>query len=199
LRVKKYTAGKDAGDGGANAADSREWVFDLLAKPRYRKRVQQLEALDLRRRAGCEPCLRALVVDDWTPETLYHVGWCASCRSAAIALGLEAPVAGSSWLRRRAAWLAVAAFAAIAIPLVGSQVIGNDRSPAADRGGLASTVGTFGTATTPGAGSGGDDDGGGATGTPVTQVPRSKPSSAVGHRRGAGGKRSAHKVLPKTT
>ena len=134
--MNTYEAGKGAGDAGPDAADSREWVFGLLSKPRYRERVQQLEGLDLRRRAGCEPCLQALVTGDWTPETLYHVGWCDSCRSAAIALGLEAPAEKSSWVRRRAAWLVVAAFAVIAIPLVGSQVVG-DGSTSADRGGLA--------------------------------------------------------------
>ena len=89
--MNQYEAGRDKAAAGMDAADSREWVFGVLSKPRYRERVQQLEGLDLRRRAGCEPCLQALVTGDWTPETLYHVGWCDSCRSAAIALGLEAP------------------------------------------------------------------------------------------------------------
>ena len=106
----------------ARDPDSREWVFGLLGTPRYRERMEQLETLELRRRPGCEPCLRALVVDEWTPETLHHLGWCDSCRAATIALGMHAPAAAASWYRRRAAWLAVAAFAVVAVPLVGSQV-----------------------------------------------------------------------------
>jgi hypothetical protein len=73
--VRTYTAGK-GGDGvGQEHPDTREWVFGLLATPRYRERMEQLETLELRRRSGCEPCLRSLVVDNWTPETLHHVGW----------------------------------------------------------------------------------------------------------------------------
>ncbi len=59
--MNQYEAGKDKAAAGVDAADSREWVFGVLSKPRYRERVQQLEGLDLRRRAGCEPCLQALV------------------------------------------------------------------------------------------------------------------------------------------
>ena len=98
--MKKYVAGKDA---GADAPDSREWVFGLLGKPRYRQRMQPAQGA---RPAPPRAQLRSRASGRWswgdrTPDTLYHVGWCDSCRSAAIALGLEAPAAGSSWLRRR--------------------------------------------------------------------------------------------------
>ena len=140
--MRKYVAGKAAGGGAQEQPDTREWVFGLLAKPRYRERMEQLERLDLRRRPGCEPCLRALVVDEWTPDALYHMGWCESCRSAAIALGMHDPAAAGAWYRRRAAWLAVAAVAAIAAPLVGSQVLSSRDSQVAARGGSASSVRT---------------------------------------------------------
>jgi hypothetical protein len=195
-RVKTYSAG--TGDGGSDP-DGREWVFGLLASPRYRERVQQLEGLDLLRRPGCEPCLRALVVRDWTPATLHHLGWCESCRRAALALGMRAPAAeGATWFRRHAAWLAVAAFAAVAVPLVASEVV--DRgSSGGQRGGVAiSTTATSGTST-PGATTVVTTDPG--TTTPatttgsVTPVPRSKPVKAVRHTRGG----VAKKALPLTT
>jgi hypothetical protein len=181
--VRTYSAGTDA---GPLRPESREWVFGLLETPRYRKRMEQLEKLDLRRRPGCEPCLRSLVTDEWTPETLHHLGWCDSCRAATIALGMHSPPADASWVRRRAAWLAVAAFAVVAVPLVGSQVI--DRgSQLGARGGSAHQIPAATTgATTPSTTT---------TGTPVTPVPRSKPTSAVGHARSGGGK----KALPMTT
>jgi hypothetical protein len=202
-RVRTYTAGKDD-DGSPEQADSREWVFGLLETPRYRRRMQQLEAMDLRRRAGCEPCLRALVVGSWTPETLHHLGWCDSCRRAAIALGMQAPAdEGPAWYRRHAAWLAVAAFAVVAVPLVGSQVI--DRgSQVGVRGGSATAVpGVIATdpGTTPGTTTPGtttpviaQTTTTGPPTTTITPVPRRKPASAVGHQRGG-----AKKALPHTT
>ena len=94
--VRTYTAGKAAGGGGQEQPDTREWVFGLLATAALSRRMEQLERLDLRRRPGCEPCLRALVMDEWTPDALYHMGWCESCRSAAIALGMHAPAAAGA-------------------------------------------------------------------------------------------------------
>ena len=189
--MRKYVAGKAAGGGAQEQPDTREWVFGLLAKPRYRERMEQLERLDLRRRSGCEPCLRALVVDEWTPDALYHMGWCESCRSAAIALGMHDPAAaGGAWYRRRAAWLAVAAVAAIAAPLVGSQVLSSRDSQVAARGGSASSVASSRTPSTPGTTVSGT---GGKTVTPVRR------SRRVGHARGAIASRRAHKALPLTT
>jgi hypothetical protein len=193
--MRKYLAGKDAGDVRQGQADTREWVFGLLGKPRYRQRLQQLEGLDLRRRSGCEPCLRALVMDEWTPDALHHMGWCESCRSAAIALGMHAPAARAAWYRRRAVWLAVAVAAAIAAPLVGSQVISNQGPQVASRGGSAHGVASSRTHGTTGTGTTGDGD------TKVTPLPRSKRTRRVGHARGAGASRRArvHKALPMTT
>ncbi len=83
--MNRYEAGKDPVEewGG----ETRDWVFPLLGNPRYRQRLEGLASVDLTRRPGCESCLRSLVMDEWTPETLHHVGWCDSCRRASIALG----------------------------------------------------------------------------------------------------------------
>ena len=199
--MRRYTAGQDAGDGQAHP-DSREWVFGLLATPRYRRRVEQLDALDLRRRTGCEPCLRALVTDQWTPDALHHLGWCDSCRAATIALGMHAPAAAdASFLRRRAAWLAVAAFVVIAVPLVGSQVVNQGSQVGVRGGGAVSTAGSSG-ATTPGTTTPGTTTP--TTTTPtttttttgtVTPVPRSRSSATVTNTHGGGAK----KALPLTT
>jgi hypothetical protein len=192
--MRRYVAGKHAGDGAQEDPETREWVFGLLATPRFRRRIQQLEQLDLRRRPGCEPCLRAVVVDGWTPDALYHLGWCESCRAAAIALGMHSGAAATAtWYRRRAVWVAVAAVAAIAAPLVGSQVVSNRDSQVA-RGGSASDVGSSRSPSTTGT-----TDTTATGGTQVTLVPRSRPSRAVGHAPGAKASRGAHKVLPLTT
>jgi hypothetical protein len=199
--MKTYTAGKDGGDASRDP-DSREWVFGLLGTPRYRERMEQLESLELRRRSGCEPCLRALVVDEWTPEALHHLGWCDSCRAATIALGMHAPAAQASFVRRRAAWLAVAAFAVVAVPLVGSQVI-NHGSQIEVRGGGAVNVpaatapASTAPATTPGTTTPVTTDPGTTTPvstTPVTPVPRSKPTTS-----GSATSARGHKALPLTT
>jgi hypothetical protein len=198
--VNTYTSGQDGG-GAPEHPDSREWVFGLLANPRYRRRMEQLEGLDLRRRPGCEPCLRALVTGEWTPEALHHLGWCDSCGAAAVALGMHAPAAASSFFRRRAGWLAVAAFAVVAVPLVGSQVInqgsqarggGAIRVPAATTGKPSTAPSTTPGTTTPATTTPGTTTPG--TTTPVTPVPRSKPS-ASGNLASARG----HKALPHTT
>jgi hypothetical protein len=195
--MKTYNAGQDDGEPKVQP-DSREWVFGLLANPRYRRRMEQLEALDLRRRTGCEPCLRALVADEWTPDALHHLGWCDSCRAATIALGMHAPAAQASFLRRRAAWLAVAAFAVVAVPLVGSQVI-NRGSQVEVRGGSAISVpaattpaSTTPATTTPGTTTPVTTDPG--TTTPVPPVPRSKPTTS-----GSATSARGHKALPLTT
>jgi hypothetical protein len=128
-----------AGDGELGAPTSREWVFGALATPGYRERCDQLAELDLRRRPGCEPCLQSLVTDQWTPDTLHHLGWCESCRSAAIALG-PAVNAAAKPHRRRALWLAVAAGALILVPLAGSQLVDDPFSSQHVRGGVAQAV-----------------------------------------------------------
>ena len=198
-RVRTYSGGKGGGDGQEHP-DSREWVFGLLATPRYRRRMEQLEALDLRRRTGCEPCLRALVTDQWTPDALHHLGWCDSCRAATIALGMHAPAAAdASFLRRRAGWLAVGAFLVVAVPLVGSQVV-NQGSQVGVRGGGAvdiqpSTTGTADT-TTPGTTtpSTTPETTTPGTTTPITPVPRSKQTTSRSKTSQRG-----HKALPLTT
>ena len=56
--MKTYQAGRDAVEtwGG----ETRAWVFDLLENPDYRRRLEALSELDLKRRAGCErACARS--------------------------------------------------------------------------------------------------------------------------------------------
>jgi hypothetical protein len=131
--MKTYQAGKDPVE--AWGGETRAWVFDLLENPEYRRRLEALAALDLQRRPGCEPCLRALVTDKWDYESLHHLGWCESCRSASLALGMDtsSKKAGSG-NARRALVVVLVAGVAIAAPLAGSQLLnrGND-----DRGGVA--------------------------------------------------------------
>jgi hypothetical protein len=190
--MKTYPASKAAAEGWAPG--TREWVFELLGSSRYRERAELLSGLELRRRPDCEPCLRALVLDEWTPETHHHLGWCDSCRKAGFALGMGAPAAAASAARvgrRHTAWVVLAAGLAIAGPLVASTVIDNPfGSQEAPRGGVAATT-PQAPATTPG---------GPAVTTPgeptVTPVPRGRPASpAVRHGRSARGQRA----LPKTT
>ena len=139
-----YTAGKN-GARELRYAGTREWVFPLLPTRRYRDRVDVISDLELKRRPDCEPTLRALVTDDWTPETIHHVGWCDSCRAAGFALGAGAFAGGRAAPapnRSRALMLAVAAAAVIAVPAVASQVVDNPFGAAqtAVRGGIAHVV-----------------------------------------------------------
>src|SRR4051812_38618936 len=131
--MNRYQAGKDAVEEWSG--ETGDWAFPLLENSRHRQRLDVLAGVELTRRPGCEPCLRALVLDQWTPETLHHVGWCDSCRRASIALGKIPAAAATRARRRRRAVLAtaVAAFA-IAAPLAGSQLIGGGGD---NRGGVA--------------------------------------------------------------
>jgi hypothetical protein len=200
--MKTYQAGK--GPIEAWGGETRGWVFDLLENPRYRERLEVLAGMDLKRRSGCEPCLRALVIDEWSYEALYHLGWCDSCRQASFALGMDGAqgkVAASPH-RRRAVWLALAAAAVIAVPVLGTQVLMDDGSQLA-RGAHAqqvrpATTPSTGPSTTPSTGPSTTPSTGPSTtpGMPtpgtVEPIPRTRPtggSSAAG--------RSA--VLPKTT
>lgn len=146
-QMNRYEAGKDPVEewGG----ETRDWVFPLLGNPRYRERLEVLAGVDLTRRIGCEPCLRSLVLDQWTPETLHHVGWCDSCRKASIALGKMPAAAGvaGAHRRRRAVLIALVAGVAIAAPLAGSQLIGGGGD---NRGGVAQPLPGTTPTTTPG-------------------------------------------------
>jgi hypothetical protein len=180
--MKTYVADKHPAE--TTATGTREWVFGLLPTRRYRERCDQLSALELRRRPDCEPTLRALVLDEWTPETYHHIGWCDSCRTAGFALGMGGPrgVAHSAPRRRRALWLALAAGVAIAAPIAGSQLIDNPFGSQDVRGGVAITVRQ-------------------APPPPqVVPVPRSRPAvtPAVGHERSAITERG-QRALPLTT
>ena len=111
---------------------------------------------------------------------------------------MHAP-ADASFLRRRAGWLAVAAFAVVAVPLVGSQVVNQGSHVGVRGGGAVSTAGSSG-ATTPGTTTPGTTTPGTTVPTTtvpttVTPVPRSRPSATVTSTHGGGAK----KALPLTT
>lgn len=194
--MKTYAAGKHD-DRELRYAGTREWVFPLLPTRRYRDRIALLSGLELRRRADCEPTLRALITNDWTPETIHHVGWCDSCRTAGFALGMGTPAAAreiAGPIRRRAALVGVAAAIAIAVPVVASQTLDNPfgGSQAAVRGGISHIVheispgtttpgsgttgssGTSGSSGSSGASGSSGSTGSGPTTTPIVPVPRSK-------------------------
>ena len=187
--MKTYAAGKHD-DRELRYAGTREWVFPLLPTRRYRDRIALLSGLELRRRADCEPTLRALITNDWTPETIHHIGWCDSCRTEGFALGMGTPAAAreiAGPIRRRAALVGVAAAIAIAVPVVASQTLDNPfggSNQAAGRGGSSHIV----QQASPGTGSSGSSGSSGSTGstgstsgtgsgpstTPIVPVPRSK-------------------------
>jgi hypothetical protein len=138
--MKSYGAGRHGAEGWQ--AGTREWVFGLLPTRHYRERCDLLSRLELRRRPDCEPTLRALVTDEWTPETHHHLGWCDSCRTAGFALSVGTPgTARRAPRRRRTLWLALAAGAAIAAPLGGAQLVDDPFGQKQEvRGGLARSV-----------------------------------------------------------
>lgn len=103
-------------------------MFPLLASPRHRSRVNLISDLAIKRRADCEPTLHSLVTDEWTLETIHHIGWCDSCRTAGFALDVGAFAGGraeASPNRGRAVMVAVIAAAAIVVPAVASQSLDN--------------------------------------------------------------------------
>jgi hypothetical protein len=180
--MRTYQAGEDPVD--AWGGETRAWVFDLIENPGYRRRLEELAGLDLTRRAGCEACLRALVTDDWDYQSLFHLGWCQSCRNASLALGMDTRKTAARPHRRRALAIALVAAVAIAVPIAGSRMIGGGSD---SRGGVAqqvlhttpatpgsTTPSTTPTATTPG-----------STTPPtvpiVDPIPRSKPANGGQH------------------
>ena len=198
--MNTYAAGEAGGE--AASADSREWVFGALGTPGFRERCDQLAELDLRRRPGCEPCLQSLVTDEWTAETNHHLGWCDSCRAAAIALGPGDRVAEEP-RRRRALWLVVALGALILVPLAGSQLIDNPFSGDVARGGVAHAVGPAKVA--PVARSKASGDAKAAGGTAAAGADAGAKSSASGAAGAAGttggktvvpAKSAAHRAVP---
>ncbi|MDX6598877.1 MAG: hypothetical protein QOE87_2764 [Gaiellales bacterium] len=133
--MRTYQAGKDPAE--AWGGETRAWVFDLIENPGHRRRIEQLAVLDLTRRAGCEAGLRALVTDDWDYQTLFHLGWCQSCRNASLALGMDTHKTAVPPHRRRALVIALVAGVAIAAPIAGSRMIGGGSD---SRGGVAQQV-----------------------------------------------------------
>ncbi len=100
--------------------------FGLLANPRYRERAaSNSKGSTCAGGPGCEPCLQALVTEaldarDALPRRLVRLVPVGSDRAR------PRRPAGDSGGRRPRAWLAgVAGGAVIAIPLVGSQVVGD--------------------------------------------------------------------------
>jgi hypothetical protein len=212
--MKTYKAG-EGGDLAERAAENREWVFPLLADSDARHRIGMLDGFDLNRRPSCEPTLYALVSDDWSPEAIYHVGWCESCRTAGFSLRVGAFAGGRpapAPNRRRAVLVAVATAALIIIPVAGSQIVANPfggggGGTSAQPGGGGSTGSTTGhqssdpgstTTTQPRAAT---TDSGATPGTtttspgPVTPERRSRP---VGTRGAAAGTHGSA-ALPHTT
>jgi hypothetical protein len=203
--LKTYAAGKHD-DRELRYAGTREWVFPLLPTRKYRDRLALLSGLELRRRSDCEPTLRALITNDWTPESIHHIGWCDSCRTAGLALGMGTPAAAREVARpiqRRAAFVALAAGAVIAATAVGAQTLGNplSGSEAAVRGGISHLVHQISPSTPahpahPASGSSGSAGASGSSGssgssgasgsgtpttpatTPIVPLPRAKPASA---------------------
>jgi hypothetical protein len=180
--MRTYQPAKDPVE--AWSGETRAWVFDLIENPGHRRRIEQLAVLDLTRRAGCEACLRALVTDDWDYQSLFHLGWCQSCRDASLALGMDtAHKTAVRPHRRRALVIALVAAVAIAVPIAGSRMIGGGSD---SRGGVAqqvphttpatpgSTTPSTTPATTPG-----------STTPPtvpiVDPIPRSKPANGGQH------------------
>jgi hypothetical protein len=213
-----YTAGKN-GDRELRYAGTREWVFPLLPQRRLRDRVSLISALELKRRPDCEPTLHALVTDDWSPETIHHVGWCESCRIAGFALDAGAFAGGRAAPapnRNRALLIAVVAAAAIAVPVLASQVVGNpfDSGQVAVRGGSAHAVhkpgapgshpstspGGSGTTGAPGGAGSGTGDPGGTKTSPGTTTPQ-QPTKIIPRPRSRplGGASASHhaKIVPR--
>ena len=210
--MKTYKAGEN-GDLAERAAENREWVFPLLADAGPRHRIGMLDGFDLNRRPSCEPTLYALVSDDWSPEAIYHVGWCESCRTAGFSLRVGAFAGGRpapAPNRRRAVLVAVATAALIIIPVAGSQIVAN---PFGGGGGTSAQPGGGGST---GAATGHQSSGPGTTGTQpgpdatgsgatpatttpatgtVTPKPRSRPVGTGGAVTGTHGRAA----LPHTT
>lgn len=187
MSMHTHTATKEGGTGWT--AGTREWVFNLLPSRRYRERADLLSNLELNRRADCEPTLRALVLDEWTPDADHHLGWCESCRSAGLALGRGAPQvfarsAGSA--RRRIGWVVLGAAIAIAAPLVAANSLLDDSfSGQEPRGGVAITSQQVPPAP-----------------PKIVVVPRNKPpvTPSVRHKRSSVTVRGQHaRTLPHTT
>jgi hypothetical protein len=185
--LKTYEAGRTRADRATQDPGTREWVFPLLATRRHRDHIALLSALELRRRPDCEPTLRALVTGEWTPETVHHIGWCETCRTAGFALGMGTPAAAraiAAPIRRRAVWVGVATGAVLAATAVGAQSIDNPfaGSPAAARGGVAHIAGPAAPASPaqPASGStgstGSSGSGSTAPGGPIVPVPRARPA-----------------------
>ena len=126
--MKTYQAGKDPVEPWSG--DPRDWVFDLLENPALPRAPRgagrpRPEAGG----AGCEPCLRALVTDDWDYESLHHLGWCESCRGREPRArhGHVVQAARRHAVSRRALVVALAAGLAIAAPLAGNRLLDERR------------------------------------------------------------------------
>jgi hypothetical protein len=91
---------------------------------KFRQNSAAIRGVDLQRRPGCEPVLRALALDRVKLGMRFHLVRCPSCRRAAQALRENREVNSA----RRAVLLAVAAIAVvcvIAAPFVISRLQGD--------------------------------------------------------------------------
>jgi hypothetical protein len=108
---------------------------------KFRENAALLQDVQLKRRAGCEPVLRALALDRVKLGMRLHLVRCSSCRRAAAALRENSDVDSL----RRAGLLCLAAAAVISViaaPFVISRMGDHHLLPPhTARGGVAETVG----------------------------------------------------------
>jgi hypothetical protein len=109
---------------------------------KFRENSAVMRDVQLKRRPGCDPVLRALALDRVKPAMRLHLARCSSCRRAAAALRENTEV--DSMRRAGLLFLAlIAVCAVIAAPFVVSRM-GNDQHllPVhSARGGVAVVVG----------------------------------------------------------
>jgi hypothetical protein len=124
--------------------------------------------------------------------TLHHLGWCDSCRAAVAALGMGAATAAGAGrcYRRHAAWLALAAFAVVAVPLVAGELVDPGTRVGSRGGGATRTLPLPASTTSATAAPAGEPE----TPSAVAPVARSKPAAP-----GGTASARAHKSLPLTT
>jgi hypothetical protein len=119
---------------------NRNAKLDLHGR-QFRQNAAALRGVELRRRPGCEPVLRALALDRVTLGMRLHLASCASCRRAATALRENREVNAA----RRAGLLLLVAFA-VGCVIAASFVIGRTQAggqvapPDHARGGIALVV-----------------------------------------------------------
>jgi hypothetical protein len=119
---------------------------------KFRENSAVMRDVQLKRRPGCDPVLRALALDRVKPGMRLHLARCSSCRRAAAALRENSDV--DSLRRAGLLFLAlIAVLAVIAAPFVISRMTDDQHLLPAHkaRGGIALTVHAAGAPATPSA------------------------------------------------